>query len=66
MDNLQKKFKIVTDRNPRVILPNILTIIGVCIGISSIKFAMDQNYALSIIALLLASILDTLDGRIAR
>ena len=66
MDNLQKKFKIVTDRNPRVILPNILTIIGVCIGISSIKFAMDQNYALSIIALLLASILDALDGRIAR
>ena len=43
-----------------------LTIIGVCIGLSSIKFALDQNYGLSIIALLISGILDTLDGRIAR
>ena len=65
IDN-QKKFQIVTEKNPRVILPNTLTIIGVCIGLSSIKFAMDQNYGLSIIALLISGILDTLDGRIAR
>ena len=65
IDN-QKKFQIVTEKNPRVILPNTLTIIGVCVGLSSIKFAMDQNYGLSIIALLISGILDTLDGRIAR
>ena len=62
----KKIFEVVSNKNPRTILPNTLTIIGVCIGLSSIKFAMDQNYGLSIIALLIAGILDTLDGRIAR
>tara|TARA_B100001123_G_scaffold447639_1_gene605801 strand:- start:17 stop:823 length:807 start_codon:yes stop_codon:yes gene_type:complete len=62
----KKNFQVVSKKNPRIILPNTLTIIGVCIGLSSIKFAMDQNYGFSIIALLIAGILDTLDGRIAR
>jgi len=62
----KKSFEVVSKKNPRIILPNTLTIIGVCIGLSSIKFALDQNYGLSIIALLIAGILDTLDGRIAR
>jgi len=62
----KKSFEVVSNKNPRAILPNTLTIIGVCIGLSSIKFALDQNYGLSIIALLIAGILDTLDGRIAR
>ena len=62
----KKNFEIVSNKNPRIILPNTLTIIGVCVGLSSIKFALDQNYELSIIALLISGILDTLDGRIAR
>ena len=62
----KKSFEIVSNKNPRILLPNTLTIIGVCIGLSSIKFALDQNYGLSIIALLISGILDTLDGRIAR
>ena len=66
MNEHKKNFQIISEKNPRIILPNTLTIIGVCIGLSSIKFAMDQNYGLSIIALLISGILDTLDGRIAR
>ena len=66
MNENKKSFEIVSNKNPRAILPNTLTIIGVCIGLSSIKFALDQNYGLSIIALLISAILDTLDGRIAR
>jgi len=66
MINNQRNLKIISEKNPRVILPNTLTIVGVCIGLSSIKFALDQNYNLSIIALLIAGIMDTLDGRIAR
>jgi len=62
----KKSFEIVSNKNPRILLPNTLTIIGVCVGLSSIKFALDQNYGLSIIALLISGILDTLDGRIAR
>ena len=42
------------------------TLIGVCIGLSSIKFAFDEKFTLSIIAIIVAAIIDGLDGRIAR
>ena len=42
------------------------TLIGVCIGLSSIKFAFDERFTLSIIAIIVAAIIDGLDGRIAR
>ena len=61
-----KKFKLVSSKKTRYLLPNILTLGGVCLGISSIKFSIDGNYALSVIFILFAAILDTLDGRIAR
>tara|TARA_B100000214_G_scaffold374077_1_gene355892 strand:- start:2138 stop:2938 length:801 start_codon:yes stop_codon:yes gene_type:complete len=66
MNEPKKKFQIVTDKSARVILPNTLTLIGVCIGLSSINFALNQNYQLAIIAILCAAIIDGLDGRIAR
>ena len=61
-----KKFKIVTSKKTRYLLPNILTLGGVCLGISSIKFSIDGNFSLAIIFILLAAILDALDGRVAR
>jgi CDP-diacylglycerol--serine O-phosphatidyltransferase len=61
-----KKFKLVSSKKTRYLLPNILTLAGVCLGISSIKFAIDGNYTLAVTFILLASILDALDGRIAR
>ena len=61
-----KKFKIVTSKKTRYLLPNILTIGGVCLGISSIKFSLDGNYSLAVTLILFAAILDALDGRIAR
>ena len=62
----KKTFKIVSSKKTRYILPNILTLVGVCLGISSIKFALDQNYGLAVIFIILAALLDALDGRIAR
>jgi len=62
----KKAFKIVSTKKRRHLLPNALTLIGVCLGISSIKFALDGNYGLSVIFLLFAALLDGLDGRIAR
>ena len=50
-------FKIVASKKSRFILPNLLTLIGVCLGISSIKFALDQNYNLAVIFLIFAAIL---------
>ena len=62
----EKKFKIVQSKKTRHILPNILTLAGVCLGISSIKFALDLNFKMAVIFIILAAILDALDGRIAR
>ena len=61
-----KKFKLVTSKKTRYLLPNILTLGGVCLGISSIKFSIDGNFSLAVTLILVASILDALDGRIAR
>ena len=61
-----KKFKLVTSKKTRYLLPNILTLGGVCLGISSIKFSIDGNFNLAVTLILFAAILDALDGRIAR
>jgi len=66
MEQPKKNFKLVSDKKTRVILPNILTLIGVCIGLSSIKFALDLKYELAIIAIVFAALIDGLDGRIVR
>ena len=60
------KFKLVSSKKTRYLLPNILTIGGVCLGISSIKFSIDGNYSLAVTLILFAAILDALDGRVAR
>jgi len=62
----KKEFKLIPKKNPKSLLPNTLTIFGVCLGLSSIKFALDTNYSMAIIAIGFAAILDTLDGRVAR
>ena len=62
----KKNFKLVSSKKTRIILPNIFTLVGVCIGLSSIKFALDARYEISILAILVAAIIDGLDGRIAR
>jgi CDP-diacylglycerol--serine O-phosphatidyltransferase len=61
-----KKFKLVSSKKTRYLLPNILTLAGVCLGISSIKFSIDGNFNLAVTLILIAAILDALDGRIAR
>ena len=63
----KNNFKVVSDKkNARVILPNMLTLIGVCIGLTSIRFALDGRFEFAIVAIILAAVIDGLDGRIAR
>ena len=66
MEQPKSNFRLVSEKKVRMILPNTLTLIGVCIGLSSIKFALDAKYELSIIAIVFAALIDGLDGRIAR
>jgi len=62
----KKPFTLEKSKKSRYILPNLLTLIGVCLGISSIKFSLDGNFSLAVIFLIIAALLDALDGRIAR
>ena len=62
----KNKFKVVSVSKSRYILPSVLTLIGVCLGISSIKFAMDGNFSFAVLFIVVAAILDALDGRVAR
>jgi CDP-diacylglycerol--serine O-phosphatidyltransferase len=49
-----------------MLLPNMLTLFGVCIGLTSIRFALDGKFEFAIIAIIFAALIDGLDGRIAR
>ncbi len=67
MEPKKNNLKIVADKkSARIILPNMLTLIGVCIGLTSIRFALDGRFEFAIIAIIFAALIDGLDGRIAR
>ena len=46
MEN-KKNIKLVLGNSQRSLLPNALTLIGVCIGLTSINLALNGNYKLS-------------------
>jgi len=48
------------------LLPNIVTIIGLCVGLSAIRFAIEGDFLRSVSLLLFAGFLDGIDGRLAR
>ncbi len=48
------------------LIPNILTVIALCCGLTAIRFAIEEKFEYAVMAILLAAILDNLDGRIAR
>lgn len=48
------------------LIPNILTMLGLCSGLSGMRFALEHHFEKAAIALLIAACIDGLDGRIAR
>lgn len=48
------------------IIPNALTVLGLCLGLTSIRFALLDKWELAVGAIIAAGIIDGLDGRIAR
>lgn len=49
-----------------MLLPNMVTLGGMCIGLTSIRFAMDERFGTAMLLLLLAAIFDGIDGLLAR
>lgn len=48
------------------LIPNILTVLALCAGMSAIRFALQEKWELAVAAILVAGVLDGLDGRMAR
>lgn len=50
----------------RVIAPNLITLLALCLGLTAIRLAYENRLELAIYAILFAAVLDGVDGRIAR
>jgi CDP-diacylglycerol--serine O-phosphatidyltransferase len=48
------------------LVPNIFTVMSLCAGLTSIRYALDQRYELALVLILVAGLFDGLDGRSAR
>ena len=50
----------------RIVLPNLVTLLALCLGLTSIRFAADGKFELAAVMIVVAAVLDGLDGRLAR
>ena len=50
----------------RAVLPNAITAAALCAGLTGIRFAIDGRWEMALFAIILAGVLDGIDGRIAR
>lgn len=48
------------------LIPNVLTLAALCSGLTGIRFALQGEMRLAVIAIIVAAIFDALDGRVAR
>jgi CDP-diacylglycerol--serine O-phosphatidyltransferase len=50
----------------RTLLPNLITLLALCAGLTAIRMAVENNIQLALAAIVFAALLDGIDGRIAR
>ncbi len=48
------------------LLPNVLTVLALCAGLTAIRYGFQQRWELAVAAVIAAAVLDSLDGRVAR
>lgn len=48
------------------IIPHIITVSAMCVGLTAVRFGLDGKWEFAVIAIVIAGILDALDGRMAR
>lgn len=56
----------IRERSVNRLIPNILTLLALCAGMTAIRFALTGDFQAAVYAIIVAGILDGLDGRIAR
>jgi CDP-diacylglycerol--serine O-phosphatidyltransferase len=50
----------------RVILPNLVTLLALSLGLTGIRFAIEGQFQIAVLVVIIAAVLDGLDGRLAR
>jgi len=50
----------------RTLLPNLITLLALCAGLTAIRLAVENNIQLALAAIVFAALLDGIDGRLAR
>jgi CDP-diacylglycerol--serine O-phosphatidyltransferase len=50
----------------KYLLPNLITIVGLAVGMSSIRFALEERWEIAVECIIIAAMIDGIDGRIAR
>jgi CDP-diacylglycerol---serine O-phosphatidyltransferase len=50
----------------RTLLPNLITLLALCAGLTAIRMAVEARLELALAAIVLAAMLDGIDGRVAR
>ncbi len=59
----RKRFK---GQSLNMMIPNLLTLMSLCAGLSAMRFALLAKWEWAVVAVILAGFLDNLDGRMAR
>ena len=50
----------------RTLLPNLITLLALCAGLTAIRLAIEEKLEWAVAAIVFAALLDGIDGRIAR
>jgi CDP-diacylglycerol--serine O-phosphatidyltransferase len=50
----------------RTLVPNVITLLALCAGLTAIRMAFENRYVLALAAIVFAAVLDGIDGRLAR
>lgn len=68
MDDLQPTVPTVQGRDMPLtrMLPNMLTVLSLCSGLTGIRFALMEKWHEALLSIVIAAIFDVLDGRVAR
>ena len=68
-----RRFRLAARRRPRFaglsfnrLLPNILTMLGLCAGLNAVRFAFEGRWEPAVTMVVVAAFIDGIDGRLAR
>lgn len=50
----------------RLVVPNLVTVLAICAGLSGVRMAIEGRFEIAVVLVLVAALLDAMDGRLAR